>query len=61
MFVKHLIAEIWLRFDLEQKSRSAFAEMRCASTESKSLQRKLRDASENIKFKVCLLFCAFNG
>ena len=42
-------------------SRSAIAEMRYASTESKSLLRKLRCASENMIFKVRLLFCAFNG
>ena len=35
--------------------------MRYASTESKSLLRKLRCASENIIFKVRLLFSAFNG
>ena len=34
--------------------------MRYASTESKSLLRKLRCASENI-FKERLLFCTFNG
>ena len=37
------------------------AQLRDASTESKSILRKLRCASENIKFTVCLLFCAFNG
>ena len=35
--------------------------MRYASTESKSLLRKLRCASENMKFKVHALFYAFNG
>ena len=35
--------------------------MHYASTESKSLLRKLRCASENMTFKVRLLFCAFNG
>ena len=40
------IAEVMLRFNLAQKCRSAIAELRCASTKSKSLLRKLRCASE---------------
>ena len=61
MSVLHLIAELWLCFDLVRKSRSAIAEMRYASIESKRLLRKLRCASENVMFKVRLLFRAFNG
>ena len=49
-----LIAEVRLRFYLVQKCRSAIAEFRCASTESKSPMRKLRCASEIQK-----LDCAF--
>ena len=44
------IAEVWLRFNLIRHLRSAIAELRCASTESKSSMRKLRSAS-NIKKK----------
>ena len=40
------IAEVRLRFSLVRKRRSATAELHCASTESKSLLRKLRWASE---------------
>ena len=61
MTVLHLGAELWLRFDLAGKSRFAIAEFRYASTESKSLLRKLRCASENAKFKECFLFCPFNA
>ena len=35
------IAEVRLRFNLVRKCRSAIAELRCASTESKSSLRKL--------------------
>ena len=38
------IAEVTLRFNLVRKWRSAIAELRCASTESKSSLRKLRCA-----------------
>ena len=41
-----LIAEVRLRFKLVRKCRSVIAEMRCASTESKSSLRKLRCPSE---------------
>ena len=45
-----------------RKSRSVIAELRYASTESRKLVlRKLRCASENIKFKVRFLFCSFYG
>ena len=40
------IAEVRLRFNLVRKCRSAIAELRYASTESKSSLRKLRCASE---------------
>ena len=49
------IAEVRLRFHLVRKCRSAIAEFRCASTESKSLLRKLHCASEN---KLNCAFCA---
>ena len=40
------IAEVRLHFNLVRKCRSAIAELRCASTDSKSLLRKLLYASE---------------
>ena len=46
-----LIAKVKLLFNLVQKRLSAIAEMRCASTESKTSLRKLRCASE-IKKKI---------
>ena len=57
----HFIAELWLCFDIVRKSRSAIAELRYTSIESKSLLQKLLCISENTKFKVRLLFCALNG
>ena len=51
------IAEVRLRFNLAQKCRSAMAELRCASTESKSSLQKLRCASE-MKKKLNSAFCA---
>ena len=50
------IAEVRLRFNLVQKWRSAIAELRCASTESKSSLRKLRCTSETKKLNCA--FCA---
>ena len=41
---KILVAEYWLRFNLLRKCQSAIAELRCASTESKSSLRKLCNA-----------------
>ena len=40
------IAEVRLRFNLVRKCHSLIAELRCASTELKSLLRKLRCAFE---------------
>ena len=55
------IAEGRLRFNLVRKYRSAIAELRCASTESKSSLRKLRYALESKKIKLRILRCAFAG
>ena len=55
------IAEVKLRFNLVRKYRSAIAELRCASTESKSSLRKLRCASESKKIKLRILRCALTG
>ena len=54
-------AEVRLRFSLVRKCRSAIAELRCASTESKSLLRKFRCVSEITKIKLPILRCAFIG
>ena len=55
------IAKVGLRFNLVRKCRSAIAELRCASTESKSSLQKLRCASESKKIKLRILRCAFTG
>ena len=55
------VAEVKLRFNLVRKCRSAIAELRCASTESKSSLRKLRRASEIKKIKLRILRCALTG
>ena len=55
------IAEVRLRFNLVRKFSSAIAELRCASTESKSLLRKLRCASEIKKIQLRILRCTLTG
>ena len=45
------IAEVKLCFNLVRKCRSAIAELRCTSTESKSLLQNLRCASDIKKIK----------
>ena len=55
------IAEVRLRFNLGRKCRSAIAELRCASTESKSSLRKLCCASEIKKIQLRILRCAFTS
>ena len=55
------IAEVMLRINLIRKCRSAIAELRCASTESKSSLRKLCYVSEITKIKLRILRCAFTG
>ena len=53
------IAEVRLRFKLVRKCRSTIAELRCASTESKSSLRKLRCASKTKKIKLRILRSVF--
>ena len=55
------IEKVRLRFDLVRKCRSAIAELRCASTESKSSLRKSRCALEIKKIQLRTLNCAFTG
>ena len=63
----HCVVKFQLRklrrlcFNLVRNYRYAIAELRYASTESKSLLRKLRCASEIQKIKLCILRCAFTG
>ena len=52
------IAEVRLRFSLVRKCGSAIAELRCASTESKSLLPKLRAALQNLKKSNCTICTA---
>ena len=52
------IEEVRLRVNLVRKRCSAIAELRCASTKSKSLLRKLRYASELKKIKLRILLGA---
>ena len=61
LFCEISVAEVRLRFNLVQKCCSAIAELRCASTESKSSLWKLRCASEIKKIKLRILRCAFIG
>ena len=57
-----LIVEVKLGFDLVSKCRSAKVELSCASTELKSLLRKLCCASEiKKKNKMLVLRCPFTG
>ena len=55
------ITKVGLRFNLVRKCRSAIAELRCPSTESKSSSRKFRCASAIKKINLRILRCAFTG
>ena len=55
------IAEVRLRFNLVRKCRSAIAQLRGASTKSKSSLRKLRCACEIKKIKLRISRCVFTG